>query len=91
MLRFMIPLLLLRLRGPRCRYGIRCRILYDMTTWTLTERLAVLLASCAATAAAQAGKTGDTYRSPSGTTPPTPPRRLERRCRGVSRGADLPA
>lgn len=38
-----------------------------MTTWTLTT-LAVLLASCAATAAAQAGKTGDTYRSPSGTT-----------------------
>ena len=38
-----------------------------MTTWTLTT-LAVLLASCAATAAAQAGKTGDTYRSPGGTT-----------------------
>src|SRR6478736_4974880 len=38
-----------------------------MTTRTLTM-LAVLLASCAATAAAQAGKPGDTYRSPSGAT-----------------------
>lgn len=40
---------------------------YAMTTRTLTT-LAILLASCAATAAAQAGKPGDTYRSPSGAT-----------------------
>jgi quercetin dioxygenase-like cupin family protein len=38
-----------------------------MTTWTLTT-LAVLLASCAATAAPQSGKTGETYRSPGGST-----------------------
>jgi len=42
-------------------------LLYRMTIprlWTLC----VLLAGSAATAAAQAGKTGDTYRSPGGTT-----------------------